>query len=104
MPADDFSDGLVRELSVRSASVFKGSIPATFATQVAERFSKDTGLKLQQIGPPIRNPVPLQSIFALVNVDERIQERAATLRLTSQLQNFPDLRPTLGKPPGSENS
>ena len=31
---------------------FKGFIPATFATQVAERFSKDTGLKLRQIGPP----------------------------------------------------
>src|SRR4030095_5293218 len=35
---------------------FKGFIPATFATQVAERFSKDTGLKLRQIGPPGTEP------------------------------------------------
>jgi type II secretory pathway predicted ATPase ExeA len=38
---------------------FKGFIPATFGTKVAERFSKDTGLKLRQIGPPgiePRNP------------------------------------------------
>ena len=35
---------------------FKGFIPATFATQVAERFSKDTGLKLRQIGPPGAEP------------------------------------------------
>ena len=38
---------------------FKGFIPATFGTQVAELFSKDTGLKLRQIGPPgvpPRNP------------------------------------------------
>lgn len=38
---------------------FKGFIPATFATKVAESFSKDTGLKLRQIGPPgmaPRNP------------------------------------------------
>ena len=38
---------------------FKGFIPATFATRVAETFSKDTGLTLKQIGPPKvapRNP------------------------------------------------
>lgn len=38
---------------------FKGFIPATFATKVAEAFSKDTGVKLRQIGPPgvePRNP------------------------------------------------
>ena len=38
---------------------FKGFIPASFGTQVAELFSKDTGLKLRQIGPPgvePRNP------------------------------------------------
>jgi type II secretory pathway predicted ATPase ExeA len=35
---------------------FKGFIPATFGTQVAERFSKDTGLKLRQIGPPGTEP------------------------------------------------
>ncbi len=35
---------------------FKGFIPATFATQVAERFSKDTGLTLRQIGPPGAEP------------------------------------------------
>jgi general secretion pathway protein A len=38
---------------------FKGFIPATFGTKVAEQFSKDTGLKLRQIGPPDvapRNP------------------------------------------------
>jgi general secretion pathway protein A len=35
---------------------FKGFIPATFGTQVAERFSRDTGLKLRQIGPPGTEP------------------------------------------------
>jgi general secretion pathway protein A len=35
---------------------FKGFIPATFATQVAKSFSKDTGLKLRQIGPPGKKP------------------------------------------------
>ena len=38
---------------------FKGFIPASFGTQVAELFSKDAGLKLRQIGPPgiaPRNP------------------------------------------------
>jgi type II secretory pathway predicted ATPase ExeA len=38
---------------------FKGFIPATFGTKVAEQFSRDTGLKLRQIGPPgipPRNP------------------------------------------------
>lgn len=35
---------------------FKGFIPATFATKVADRFSKDTGLKLRQIGPPAVEP------------------------------------------------
>jgi general secretion pathway protein A len=38
---------------------FKGFIPATFGTQVAEQFSKDTGLTIRQIGPPgvaPRNP------------------------------------------------
>ena len=38
---------------------FKNFIPATFGTKVAEQFSKDTGLKLRQIGPPgmaPRNP------------------------------------------------
>jgi type II secretory pathway predicted ATPase ExeA len=35
---------------------FKGFIPATFGTKVAERFSKDTGLKVRQIGPPGMDP------------------------------------------------
>ena len=35
---------------------FKGFIPATFGTQVAHSFSKDTGLKLRQIGPPGKEP------------------------------------------------
>lgn len=35
---------------------FKGFIPATFGTQVALSFSKDTGLKLRQIGPPGKEP------------------------------------------------
>lgn len=35
---------------------FKGFIPATFGTQVAYSFSKDTGLKLRQIGPPGTEP------------------------------------------------
>ena len=35
---------------------FKGFIPATFGTQVADSFSKDTGLKLRQIGPPGTEP------------------------------------------------
>jgi general secretion pathway protein A len=38
---------------------FKGFIPATFGTKVAEQFSKEAGLKLRQIGPPgiaPRNP------------------------------------------------
>lgn len=38
---------------------FKGFIPATFGTEVAELFSKDTGLRLRQVGPPgiaPRNP------------------------------------------------
>ena len=35
---------------------FKGFIPATFGTQVAHSFSKDTGLKLRQIGPPGTEP------------------------------------------------
>jgi type II secretory pathway predicted ATPase ExeA len=35
---------------------FKGFIPATFGTQVAHNFSKDTGLKLRQIGPPGTEP------------------------------------------------
>ena len=34
----------------------KGFIPATFGTQVAHSFSKDTGLKLRQIGPPGKEP------------------------------------------------
>jgi general secretion pathway protein A len=35
---------------------FKGFIPATFGTQVAQTFSKDTGLRLRQIGPPGKEP------------------------------------------------
>lgn len=35
---------------------FKGFIPATFATKVADQFSKETGLKLRQIGPPEVEP------------------------------------------------
>jgi type II secretory pathway predicted ATPase ExeA len=35
---------------------FKGFIPATFGTQVAHSFSKDTGFKLRQIGPPGTEP------------------------------------------------
>jgi hypothetical protein len=35
---------------------FKGFIPATFVTRVAEKFSKETGLTLRQIGPPTVEP------------------------------------------------
>jgi type II secretory pathway predicted ATPase ExeA len=35
---------------------FKGFIPATFGTTVAEKFSNETGLKLRQIGPPTLEP------------------------------------------------
>lgn len=35
---------------------FKGFIPATFATRAAQNFSKDTGFKLRQIGPPGIDP------------------------------------------------
>ena len=35
---------------------FKGFIPATFATKVAQTFTKETGLKLRQIGPPGIDP------------------------------------------------
>ena len=35
---------------------FKGFIPATFATKVAQKFSKDTGLAIRQIGPPATEP------------------------------------------------
>lgn len=35
---------------------FKGFIPATFGTQVAASFSRETGLKLRQVGPPDVDP------------------------------------------------
>ena len=35
---------------------FKGFIPASFGTQVAELFSRDAGLQLRQIGPPGISP------------------------------------------------
>ncbi|WP_447983933.1 AAA family ATPase [Nitrospira sp. Nam74] len=35
---------------------FKGFIPATFATKVAQNFTKETGLKVRQIGPPGIDP------------------------------------------------
>lgn len=35
---------------------FKGFIPATFGTKVAESFSKETGVKIRQIGPPDNEP------------------------------------------------
>jgi hypothetical protein len=35
---------------------FKGFIPATFGTKVAAAFSKETGVKLRQIGPPEVEP------------------------------------------------
>jgi general secretion pathway protein A len=35
---------------------FKGFIPATFATRVAQNFTKETGLKVRQIGPPRIDP------------------------------------------------
>ena len=35
---------------------FKGFIPATFATKVAQNFTKETGLKVRQIGPPGVDP------------------------------------------------
>jgi general secretion pathway protein A len=35
---------------------FKGFIPATFGTQVAAKFTKDTGVQLRQIGPPATAP------------------------------------------------
>ena len=35
---------------------FKGFIPATFATKVTQQFTKDTGLKVRQIGPPGIDP------------------------------------------------
>ncbi len=35
---------------------FKGFIPATFAGKVAQNFTKETGLKIRQIGPPGIDP------------------------------------------------
>jgi general secretion pathway protein A len=35
---------------------FKGFIPATFGTKVAEIFSKETGMSIRQIGPPDTEP------------------------------------------------
>ncbi|MDQ6735908.1 MAG: AAA family ATPase [Nitrospirota bacterium] len=35
---------------------YKGFIPATFATKVAQNFTKETGLKVRQIGPPGIDP------------------------------------------------
>ena len=35
---------------------FKGFIPATFGTKVAQQFTKETGLKVRQIGPPGIDP------------------------------------------------
>ena len=35
---------------------FKGFIPATFAHKVAQQFTKETGLKIRQIGPPGIDP------------------------------------------------
>ncbi len=54
---------------------FKGFIPATFGTQVAASFSKETGLKLRQIGPPKIDPR---------NPDNKPDEEEASALLTIQ--------------------
>jgi type II secretory pathway predicted ATPase ExeA len=69
---------------------FKGFIPATFATQAAERFSKDTGLQLRQIGPPgkpPRNPnnkpdeQDEQLLFAIQNNHPRVGDHIVENRV-----------------------
>jgi general secretion pathway protein A len=69
---------------------FKGFIPATFGTTVAAQFSKDTGLKLRQIGPPgvpPRNPdnkpdeQEQQALQAIQKSHPRIGDHAVEQRL-----------------------
>jgi general secretion pathway protein A len=69
---------------------FKGFIPATFGTSVSERFSKDTGLKLRQIGPPgnpPRNPnnkpdsQEEQALLAIQKSHPRIGDHAVEQQL-----------------------
>jgi len=69
---------------------FKGFIPATFGTNVAAQFSKDTGLKLRQIGPPgtpPRNPENKpdgqeeQALEAIQKSHPRIGDHAVEQRL-----------------------
>ena len=69
---------------------FKGFIPATFGTNVAAQFSKDTGLKLRQIGPPgtpPRNPdnkpdeQEEQALEAVQKSHPRIGDHAVEQRL-----------------------
>jgi general secretion pathway protein A len=69
---------------------FKGFIPATFGTSVAERFSRDTGLKLRQIGPPgnpPRNPnnkpdsQEEQALLAIQKSHPRIGDHAVEQQL-----------------------
>jgi len=69
---------------------FKGFIPATFGTSVSERFSKDTGLKLRQIGPPgspPRNPnnkpdsQEQQALLAIQKSHPRIGDHAVEQQL-----------------------
>jgi type II secretory pathway predicted ATPase ExeA len=69
---------------------FKGFIPATFGTNVAAQFSKDTGLKLRQIGPPSappRNPdnkpdeQEEQALQAIQRSHPRIGDHAVEQRL-----------------------
>ena len=69
---------------------FKGFIPATFGTTVAAQFSKDTGLKLRQIGPPgvpPRNPdnkpdqQEEQALYAIQKSHPRIGDHAVEQRL-----------------------
>jgi general secretion pathway protein A len=69
---------------------FKGFIPATFGTSVAAQFSRDTGLKLRQIGPPDappRNPdnkpdeQEEQALQAIQKSHPRIGDHAVEQRL-----------------------
>jgi hypothetical protein len=69
---------------------FKGFIPATFGTRVATDFSKDTGLRLRQIGPPgvpPRNPdnkadeLEEQALLAIQKSHPRIGDHAVEQHL-----------------------
>jgi hypothetical protein len=70
---------------------FKGFIPATFGTKVAQDFSRDTGIRLRQIGPPgvpPRNPdnkpddQEEQALLAIQKSHPRIGDHAVEQQLT----------------------